>query len=198
MKDGRLGWVPVAKHRIRLCKEAAQIQSHHFSTRSRPRQLERGKVDKMVKYNVAYGAATAGWASPFVFLPQEDNSIGFCVDHCKLNTVIMRDSYSILLMNRCVDSYGATNVFSTLDTNSGYWEINLDKNDFDMTAFATRNELYRYMRMPFESNTVSATFQQTVDIILAPGKLQHALVYVDNIVIFFRPSEEHLNYFLSA
>lgn len=63
----------------------------------------------------------------------------------------------------------------------------------DRTAFVTNKGLYRYIRVSFSLKNAPATFQRAVDIIPAPEKWQHALVYVDAVVIHSLTPEEHLN-----
>lgn len=46
--------------------------------------------------------------------------------------------------------------------------------------------------MPFDSRNAPALFKRAWDIILAPLKRHHALIYIGNFVIFFKTPEEHL------
>lgn len=55
--------------------------------------------------------------------------------------VTLSDSYPIPRMDECIDSLETADVFSTLDANSGYWQIALDENDIDNAAFRTPNGL---------------------------------------------------------
>lgn len=97
-------------------------------------------------------------------------------------------------MNECIDSHVNANVLSTLDVNSGYWQIDLDENDMNKTAFVTHTGLYRYLRMPFGLRNAHATFRRAIDIILAPVKWRHALIYIDDADVLSKFSEEQLNH----
>lgn len=59
-----------------------------------------------------------------------------------------------------VESLGSTNVFSTLDANNGYWQVELNKNDIEKTAFVTSSGLYRYTGMPFELKETGLHFNE--------------------------------------
>lgn len=48
--------------------------------------------------------------------------------------------------------------------------------------------------MPIGMKNVPVTFKRTMDIVLAPVKQQHALVYIKNVVIFSKTAEKHLNH----
>lgn len=85
-------------------------------------------------------------------------------------------------------------MFSTLDADSGHWQIELDQADIIKTAFVTHKGLYRYTRLLYGLNNALATFQRAMNIILAPVKSQHALVYLDDVDIFCKSLKEHLQH----
>ena len=63
------------------------------------------------------------WASPVVLIPKSDGSMRFCVDYRRLIELTVRDSYKIPRMEECLDSPGEAAFFTTIDCNSGYWQI---------------------------------------------------------------------------
>lgn len=97
-------------------------------------------------------------------------------------------------MNEFIDSLDKARVFPTLDANSGYWQIDIDRKDIDKTAFVTHHGLFKYTRMPFGLKNAPVTFQCTMDIIPASVKWQHALVYLDDIHILSKTLEVHLKH----
>jgi Reverse transcriptase (RNA-dependent DNA polymerase) len=87
-------------------------------------------------------------------------------------------------MDECIDSLRDARIFSTLDCNSGYWQIPVHPNDQDKTAFTSHEGLYRFLRIPFGLTNAPATFQRMVDMILAGFTWKSCLVYLDDIIIF--------------
>ena len=132
------------------------------------------------------------WASPIVFALKKDGSLRFFVDYRRLNKATIRDSYPIPRMDECIDSLAHAKVFSTLDCNSGYWQIEIDEEDKKKAAFTSHHDLFKYTRMPFGLNNAPATFQRTIDIVLATVKLQYAIVYLDDIIVLSKDAEEHI------
>ena len=110
------------------------------------------------------------WASPVVLAPKSDGSLRFCVDYRRLNAKTIKDSYPLPRMDECIDSLGEANIFSTLDCNSGYWQVPLAERDRPKSAFICHSGLYQYVRMPFGLTNAPATFQRTLDILLSPYK----------------------------
>ncbi len=103
-------------------------------------------------------------------------------------------SYPLPRMDECIDSLGDTKVFTTLDANSGYWQLPVWDKDRDITAFTSHAGLYEFTHMPFGLMNALATFQRALDIILAPFKWQTCLVYLDDIIIFSKCIEDHIDH----
>ena len=106
----------------------------------------------------------------------------------------VRDAYPIPRMDECIDSLGDAVIFSTLDCNSGYWQIPMAEEERDKTAFISHYDLYRWLRMPFGLKNAPGTFQRAADVILASVKWQFALVYLDDIIIYSKSIEEHYDH----
>ena len=134
------------------------------------------------------------WASPVVLVPKPDGSMRFCIDYRRLNALTVRDSYPLPRMEECIDSLGDATIFSTLDCNSGYWQIPVHPDDRAKTTFTSHEGLYRFLRMPFGLRNAPATFQRFVDITLAGLTWKICLVYLDDIIIFSKTKEEHLSH----
>lgn len=112
----------------------------------------------MLKVNVAK-PATAEWGSPIVFVPKRNGSLWFCVDYLRLNEVTERESYATPRMEQWTDSLGTARIFFTLDANSGYRQIEMDKKGANNTAFVTQHRRQRYVRMSFGLKNAPPTFR---------------------------------------
>lgn len=67
--------------------------------------------------------AKTDWASPSLFTPIKNCTLQFCADYRECNAVTGCYSYPILRMDECIEWLGYVTIFSTLDANSGYWQI---------------------------------------------------------------------------
>ncbi len=76
---------------------------------------------------------------------------------------------------------------------SGYWQIPVEPEDCQKTAFATQGGLYEFTRMPFGLKTAPATFQRAMEIALAGLTFETCLCYLDDVIIFGRNIEEPNN-----
>ena len=94
-------------------------------------------------------------------------------------------------MDDCIDSLGDAAVFTTLDCNSGYWQIPVAPEDRDKTTVTTNMGTFPHLRMPFGLKGALATFQRALDIILSGVRWQICLVYLDYVIVFSRTHGEH-------
>jgi hypothetical protein len=74
---------------------------------------------------------TCEWASPIVLVPEPGGSLRFCIDYRRLNAITDPDTYPLPRMDECIDSLEDAVVFTTLDCNSGYWQIPVHPDDRD-------------------------------------------------------------------
>jgi hypothetical protein len=97
-------------------------------------------------------------------------------------------------MDECLDSLGEAEFFSTLDANTGYWQIEVAPEDRDKTTFSCHVGMYRFTRMPFGLLNAPATFQRAMDIILSEVRWESVIVYLDDVIVFSRTFEDHLKH----
>ena len=93
--------------------------------------------------------STSPWASPIHLVPKKCGDLRFCVDYRKLNSVTIKDSYLLPLIQDIFDQLEGASVFSTLDLKRGYWQINVKESDIPKTAFVCHKGLYEFVRMSF-------------------------------------------------
>ena len=103
------------------------------------------------------------------------------------------DAYPLPRMADRIESLRDARVFSTLDCNSGYWQIPVDQGDRDETTFTTHCGTNRYKRMPFGLKNAPATFQRALHIVLPGVRWQICLVYLDDVIVFSKNQETDLD-----
>ena len=191
MWDGSLGEIKTVEHHIDLSPGTRPMAQAPYRAGPKAREIEQMEVNRMLDAGVIEPAQSA-WASPVVLVPKPDGSLRFCVDYRRLNAATIRDIYPIPRMDECIDSLGDANIFTTLDCNSGYWQIPVSPEDRDKTAFTCHSGLYRYKRMPFGLTNAPATFQRTLDILLSPFRWRSCLVYLDDVIVFSKNIDQPL------
>ena len=82
--------------------------------------------------------------------------------------------------------------FSTLDLQAGYNQIPLDPSSIPKTAFTSPFRKYEYIRIPFGPAKAPAYFQELITGVLKDFPFD--IAYLDDITIFSRMAEEHLDH----
>ncbi len=152
-------------------------------------------VEKHVKEMLAMGViktSASPYASPIVLVKKADNSIRFCVDYRKLNSVTVKDSYPMPLIEERIDSIFGSQIFSGLDLTSGYWQFALTTSATELTAFICHLGLFEFLRMPFGLCNAGATFQRAMEEVLRG--LKFAMAYVDDVLVHSKCNEDHLSH----
>ena len=89
------------------------------------------------------------WSSPVVMVRKKDGSHRFCVDYRGLNSVTKADNFPLPRIDDLLDQCGGASYFSTLDLASGFWQIRVEPQSREKTAFTTPHGLYEFLVMPF-------------------------------------------------
>lgn len=78
---------------------------------------------------------------------QEAGRLRSYTDSRRLNYVTVRESYLLLRMDEGMCSLEDAQVSSTLDSNSGYRQVKVDKENRGKTAFTFLHGLYQFIRV---------------------------------------------------
>ena len=142
--------------------------------------------------------STSPWASPVVLVRKKDGTHRFCVDYRELNSVTKQDTFPLPRVDDLLDQLGETCYFSSLDLASGYWQIKVHPQSQAKTAFVTHRGLHEFRVMPFGLTNAPAVFQRLMQQVLMglnPNKgPDFVSVYIDDILVFSRTLEEHLQH----
>ena len=81
------------------------------------------------------------WASPIVLVHKKNGGTCFCVDYRKLNNVTKPDVFPLPRIDDCLDVLAGA---STLDLSSGFWQIKMEPELVEKTAFVTHCGSYKF------------------------------------------------------
>ncbi|GFT38453.1 retrovirus-related Pol polyprotein from transposon 17.6 [Trichonephila clavipes] len=84
----------------------------------------------------------------------------FAIDYRKLNAITKYPRYHYRLLINLLTNIPHTNVMSTLDLRSGYFQLAISPKDIEKTAFITRNGTFAFLRMPFDGLSGAAPYFQ--------------------------------------
>ncbi|GFV34907.1 hypothetical protein TNCV_1452091 [Trichonephila clavipes] len=174
---------------------------------SRPYKYDRVKqgiidyhIDKMLRDGTIC-PINSPYASPVVLTrknndlpPDSPEAYRFAIDYRKLNGITKYPRYPLPVIDDLLTNIPHTNVMSTLDLRSGYFQLAISPKDIEKTVFITRNGTFAFLRMPFGLSGAAPNFQRAIDIILKPVIGRFVSVYMDDVIITSPSFKDHLDH----
>ena len=133
------------------------------------------------------------WASAIVLVRKKNGKLRFCIDLRKLNSKTLKDSYALPRIEQTLESLADSMVYSTLDLTSGYWQVEMAEECKPYTAFTCGPlGFFECETMPFGATNAPATFQRLMEDCLGDLNMNWCIVYLDDVIVFSKTPDEHL------
>ena len=85
-------------------------------------------------------------------------------------------------------------IFTTLDLRSGFWQMRLDPESAEKTAFTGTKSRYSFKRVPYGLKGASIIFSAMMHKILRSCLFEYAVPYIDDTLIFSSSMKDHLKH----
>lgn len=142
------------------------------------------------------------FSAPIHMVPKDKrNPLGpkrFCVDYRRLNKRTIFDPYPLPRIDEILDTLGGATIFSSLDLHLGYWQVELDENDKEKTAFTSHLGHFEFNVLSFGLCNAPPTFQRLMNNALRPALGHYAICYLDDVLIFSKDFDSHLKHIASV
>ena len=96
------------------------------------------------------------WASAPVLIRKRDKSFRWCIHYRALNSVTVKDTFPLPLVDDCLDTLAGNTWFSKLDANSAYWQVKIKEEDRHKTAFVAKYGLYLFIYLLFYGTSTNS------------------------------------------
>lgn len=172
--------------------------AHPQNSRAYPQNAEQRVATDQIIENMLRSKqirpSISPWSSPMLLARKKDGSFRFVVDYRKLNAVTTKDAYPMPTIEETLQRLGGHQFFTKLDLASGYFQIPIREEDKPKTAFTTGRALYEFNVLPQGLKNASASFQRIMNTLLVTKRESFCIVYMDDILIFSRTFDDHLQH----
>ena len=171
---------------------AAPRGSHPYRIPNKLKEGVRSEVEKLVELGIVV-PSTSPWASPVVPVPKGDGTVRVCVDYRKLNEVTTADPYYMTTLEEILEKVGESKVMSKLDLAKGFYQVEVEPQSQEKTAFISPFGKFEFTRMPFGLKNAPAIFQRLMEVVLR--ECYHCSApYIDDIVVFSSSGAQHVEH----
>lgn len=132
-------------------------------------------------------------AAPVLFREKRDSGLCLSVNFRGLNAVCVEHLYPLPLMKDLLATLANSQIFTKLDLHEAYYRVHIQPADEWKTTFNCPLGSYQFRVMPFGLQGPPAVFMQRINEALHEHLYQGVLVYLDDILIYTKTMEEHIN-----
>ncbi|KAH9752199.1 hypothetical protein KPL71_014610 [Citrus sinensis] len=112
------------------------------------------------------------------------------IDYQPLNSFLKDDKFLLPKIQTLFVHLQGARIFSKFDLKAGFWQLGISPVDRHKTAFCIPDAHYQWTVMPFGLKVAPSLFQKAMTKIFNLI-LYHALVYIDDILLFASDHESH-------
>ena len=134
------------------------------------------------------------YGAPILFASKPNGGLRLCIDFRMINKVTVRNRYPLPIIQDVLDKLAGSKVFTSLDLIAGYHQIALLEQDIPKTAFRTPFGHYECLVLWEGLTNAPSIFQGIMANVLRPVLGKFAVLYIDDILIYSKTEEEHVDH----
>ena len=189
--DHDIGMLVAEEHHIELLDTVPIYQKPRRLPDPLARELEQQCEELNILDVIEHSKSP--WSSPIVPVRKKDGSIRLCVDYRRLNAVTKPDRFPLPNLSESIYSLQGKKYLTSFELVRGYYQLPLDEQSREYTAFSTPHNHWQFKRLPFGLRNAPSAFQRQMQRILSEFPWGKVIVYIDDLLIMTETFEEHLS-----
>jgi len=155
------------------------------------------KLQKMKNYLIKHlnknfiSFSSISYASLILFIEKKDDSLRFCIDYKKLNALIKRNRYFLLLIDETLACIQDSKYLTWLNIIVIFNKSHMHSKSEYLTIFIIFFDFYKYHVMSFELINDSTFYQHYMNDVLFDYLHQFCQIYLNDIIIYSKTLKKH-------
>ncbi len=126
-----------------------------------------------------------------LFIKKLEEEIHFCVNYQDLNTITIKNWYSLSLISEMLNHLSQAKIFIKLNIISAFNQLQIKDENKAFIIFCTWFKLFKYLVMLFNLCNESVSFQKYINNTFHEHLNKFYTVYLNDILIYFNNELEH-------
>ena len=180
-------------HKIELLPNSQPVAKPAYRLASTELDELRRQLDKLLAHGHIQPSQSP-FGSPVLFVKKKNGEMRMCVDYRALNNITIKNSYPLPRIDELLNRLTGARYFSKIDLQQGYHQLRVAPEDVHKTAFRTRYGSYEFLVMAFGLCNAPSSFMQLMQDVLRDYLDKFVIVFLDDILIFSKSKEEHMEH----
>ena len=138
----------------------------------------RDEVDKQCEELLSEGIiekSNSPFQHPVVMIKKADSTYRMAIDYRAINSLTMIDSFPLPRINELLFTVGRAKFISSFDCSSGFYQIAMDPESKEYTAFCTHSNQFQFTGMSFGLVNTTESYQRVNPSAPAPALFSQLL-----------------------
>ncbi|KAL4153869.1 hypothetical protein QTP88_001702 [Uroleucon formosanum] len=160
-----------------------------------PQQREELKIqlDKLLDANIIRPIISKLAAPAFLVKKKEKGSYRLVVSYKELNDRVETDQYPLPRTTDLLRALEGSKYFSSIDLNSGFFQLPVKKDDQYKLAFTTCHGLFTFTRIPQGLKVSSSIFQRKLNEAFSELLYKSLIIYIDDLASYGKNFEQAIS-----
>lgn len=184
------GCTNVHEHKIEL-NDHKPFTGNSYPIPHKRRVAVGNAIDSMLDLGIIE-RSNSPYLNPITVVPKSDKTVRICLDARRLNKRSKADNERPKPIDELIQKYDGVKYITSTDFVDGYWQVPLEENSRQYTAFLHDSTLYQFRRVPFGLKTAGSGIIRAVSLAFGNEFNDFTTIYVDDVLITSKTFSEHL------
>jgi len=186
----RLGQAKNYKYQVHL-SDSIPVRRAPYPLSPPQAQVMREHINSLLAKGVISPSKSA-YAAPAFLVRKPNGEFRLCIDYRQLNKKVIMDSFPVPAIEHVFQCLRGARVFTSLDLNSAFYQIELSEESKNVTSFITPEGQWCFHKAPFGLSVSPSALNRLMFDIFADLRYKSVIVFFDDLLIYSPDYDSHV------